>query len=86
MRKALRWLLALTVLIGTMSTAGAATAAQPEATATTGTTGTAGTTDEDILDRLLAIPGMSLIQEKPYTGYRFFVQNFTQPVDHRHPS
>ncbi len=29
MRKALRWLLALTVLIGTLSTAGAATAAQP---------------------------------------------------------
>lgn len=52
MRKALRWLLALTVLIGTLSTAGAATAAEPEAT--------------DIKDRLLAIPGMSLIQEKPY--------------------
>ncbi|MFF0592480.1 S28 family serine protease [Streptomyces antibioticus] len=72
MRKALRWLLALTVLIGTLSTAGAATASpMPEA---------------DIKDRLLAIPGVSLIQEKPYTGYRFFVLNFTQPVDHRHPS
>ncbi|MFE6483241.1 S28 family serine protease [Streptomyces sp. NPDC057757] len=81
MRKALRWLLALTVLIGTLSTAGAATAAQPEAT-----TGTASTTGTDILDRLLAIPGMSLVQEKPYTGYRFFVLNYTQPVDHRHPS
>ncbi|MFI9149819.1 S28 family serine protease [Streptomyces sp. NPDC053367] len=75
MRKALRWLLALTVLIGTLSTAGAATAAQPEATAT-----------GDIKDRLLAIPGVSLIEEKPYTGYRFFVLNFTQPVDHRNPS
>ncbi|CAM5740569.1 hypothetical protein SALBM311S_01622 [Streptomyces alboniger] len=32
MRKALRWLLALAVLIGTLSTAGAATAAEPEAT------------------------------------------------------
>ncbi|MGV9451236.1 S28 family serine protease [Streptomyces sp. NPDC003635] len=73
MRKALRWLLALTVLIGTLSTAGAATAAQPEATT-------------DIKDRLLAIPGMSLIEEKPYPGYRFFVLNYTQPVDHRHPS
>ena len=31
-------------------------------------------------------PGMSLIEEKPYTGYRFFVLNYTQPVDHRHPS
>lgn len=74
MRKALRWLLALTVLIGTLSTAGAATAAEPA----TGTT--------DIKERLLSIPGVSLIEEKPYTGYRFFVLNFTQPVDHRHPS
>ncbi|GLW45458.1 tripeptidyl aminopeptidase [Streptomyces sp. NBRC 14336] len=73
MRKALRWLLALTVLIGTLSTAGTATAAQPEATT-------------DIKDRLLAIRGMSLVEEKPYPGYRFFVLNYTQPVDHRHPS
>ncbi|MEU2061819.1 S28 family serine protease [Streptomyces sp. NPDC013455] len=72
MRKALRWLLALTVLIGTLSTAaGAATAAESEPT--------------DIKDRLLSIPGMSLIQEKPYPGYRYFVLNYTQPVDHRHP-
>ncbi|WP_406330195.1 aminopeptidase [Streptomyces sp. NBC_00203] len=80
MRKALRWLLALTVLIGTLTTAGVATAAQPEAT------GTTASTDVDIKDRLLAIPGMSLVQEKPYTGYRFFVLNYTQPIDHRHPS
>ncbi|MEJ8635116.1 MULTISPECIES: S28 family serine protease [Streptomyces] len=76
MSKALRWLLSLVVLIGTMSaagaTAGAATAAEPAP----------GT---DIKDRILAIPGMSLIEEKPYTGYRFFVLNYTQPVDHRHP-
>ncbi|MEU8467861.1 S28 family serine protease [Streptomyces sp. NPDC029006] len=72
MRKALRWLLALTVLLGTLSTAaGAATAAEPEPT--------------DIKDRLLSIPGMSLVQEKPYPGYRYFVLNYTQPVDHRHP-
>ncbi|MGW2379213.1 S28 family serine protease [Streptomyces sp. NPDC001658] len=75
MRKALRWLLALTVLIGTLTTAGAATAAEPEATATT-----------DIREQLLSIPGMSLIQEKPYTGYRYFVLNYTQPVDHRNPA
>ncbi|MFC8712808.1 S28 family serine protease [Streptomyces sp. NPDC057197] len=74
MRKALRWLLALVVLVGTVSTAGAATAAQQGATGT------------DIKDRLLSIPGMSLIEEKPYTGYRYFVLNYTQPVDHRHPS
>lgn len=75
MCKALRWLLALTVLIGTLSTAGAATAAVPEATGTT-----------DIKERLLSVPGMSLIEEKPYAGYRYFVLNYTQPVDHRHPS
>ncbi|WP_251093485.1 S28 family serine protease [Streptomyces sp. Caat 7-52] len=72
MRKALRWLLALTMLIGTWSAAaGAATAAGSEPT--------------DIKDRLLSIPGMSLVQEKPYPGYRYFVLNYTQPVDHRHP-
>lgn len=72
MRKALRWLLALMVLIGTVGTTGEATASQQE--------------PSDIKDRLLAIPGMSLVQEKPYVGYRFFVLNYTQPVDHRHPS
>ncbi|WP_329317627.1 S28 family serine protease [Streptomyces sp. NBC_01262] len=71
MRKALRWLLALVLLTG-MAGGGAATA-----TAATGT---------DIKDRILAIPGMSLIEEKPVEGYRFFVLNYTQPVDHRHPS
>jgi hypothetical protein len=71
MRKALRWVLSLVVLIGTLSTAGAAGAAESDTA--------------DIKDRLLAIPGVSLIQEKPYPGYRFFVLNFTQPVDHRNP-
>ncbi|MFD5567270.1 S28 family serine protease [Streptomyces cadmiisoli] len=75
MRKALRWLLALTVLIGTLSTAGAATAAQPEAGGST-----------DIKERLLSVPGMKLVEEKPYTGYRFFVFTYAQPVDHRRPS
>lgn len=74
MRKALRWLLALTVLIGTLGTAGTAGAAT-----------TAPPAPTDIKDRLLAIPGISLVEEKPYTGYRYFVLNFTQPVDHRHP-
>ncbi|MGC4999332.1 MULTISPECIES: S28 family serine protease [unclassified Streptomyces] len=75
MRKALRWLLALTVLIGTLGTAGTAGAAT-----------TAPQAPTDIKDRLLAIPGISLVEEKPYTGYRYFVLNFTQPVDHRHPA
>ncbi|MER7758313.1 S28 family serine protease [Streptomyces sp. NPDC097619] len=76
MRKALRWLLSLVVLIGTVSaagvTAGAATAAGPG-------------DGPDIKDRILAIPGMSLIEETPYPGYRFFVLNYRQPVDHRKP-
>ncbi|MFE6741176.1 S28 family serine protease [Streptomyces tubercidicus] len=76
MRKATRWLLSLAVLIGTAGAgstpAGAATAAGPRT--------------EDIKDRILAIPGMSLIEEKPVDGYRYFVLNYTQPVDHRHPS
>ncbi|MFE0177619.1 aminopeptidase [Streptomyces sp. NPDC059002] len=89
MRKALRWLLSLVVLIGTASaagatTTGAATAAERDVPDTSGTSHISSA--QDIKDRLLAIPGMSLIEEKPYTGYRFFVLNYTQPVDHRHPS
>ncbi|MFD9336713.1 S28 family serine protease [Streptomyces sp. NPDC060028] len=76
MRKTLGWLLSLVVLIGTMGaasfTAQAATAAGPAAAT-------------DIKDQILAIPGMSLIEEKPYPGYRFFVLNYEQPVDHRAP-
>ncbi|MCB5169271.1 aminopeptidase [Streptomyces bambusae] len=76
MRKALRWLLSLVVLIGTMGAAGA----------TAGAATAAGSADgPDIKDRILAVPGMSLIEEKPYPGYRFFVLNYTQPVDHRKP-
>ncbi|MFF7387132.1 S28 family serine protease [Streptomyces scabiei] len=71
MRKALGWVLSFVVLIGTLSTAGTAHAAGSDA--------------GDIKDRLLAIPGVSLIEEKPYPGYRFFVLGFTQPVDHRNP-
>ncbi|MEU3226024.1 S28 family serine protease [Streptomyces sp. NPDC006976] len=87
MRKALRGILSLAVLIGTVSatgaSAGAATAAEPAALRTAA--GDSGTST-DIKDRILAIPGMSLIEEKPYAGYRYFVLNYTQPVDHRHPS
>ncbi|WP_351228878.1 S28 family serine protease [Streptomyces sp. NPDC002133] len=79
MRRTLRWLLSLVVLIGMAgATASAATAADPAA-------GSSGVST-DIKDRILAIPGMSLIEEKPYPGYRYFVLNYAQPVDHRHPS
>ncbi|WP_434589723.1 S28 family serine protease [Streptomyces sp. A5-4] len=73
MRKALRWLLSFAVLIGTVGISSAPA-------------GAATAAEPDIKDRILAIPGMSLIEEKPYTGYRYFVLNYTQPVDHRHPS
>ncbi|QKW08806.1 aminopeptidase [Streptomyces sp. NA04227] len=72
MRKALRWMLATSLLIGSAGTVSVATAAEPEST--------------DIKDRLLAVKGMSLVEEKPYDGYRYFVLNYTQPVDHRNPS
>ncbi|MFG3494264.1 S28 family serine protease [Streptomyces sp. NPDC047928] len=90
MRRTLRWLLSLVVLIGTVSAAGTATAAGPDSTvngttSTTSTTGTTAVTTADIKDRILAIPGMSLVEEKPYEGYRFFVLSYTQPVDHRRP-
>ncbi|MEV7088549.1 S28 family serine protease [Streptomyces sp. NPDC093085] len=97
MRKALRWVLSLVLVIGTVTTAGAATAGAATPASTTGTTaasgspGSIGATSSaadstDIKDRILAIPGMSLIQEKPYEGYRYFVLEYTQPVDHRNPA
>ncbi|MCS0638642.1 aminopeptidase [Streptomyces sp. LP05-1] len=86
MRKTLRWLLSLVVLIGTVSAAGTATAAGTADRTAPGTAGRAPAATPDIKDRVLAIPGMSLIEEKPYPGYRFFVLNYTQPVDHRHPA
>ncbi|WEH33488.1 S28 family serine protease [Streptomyces sp. AM 4-1-1] len=91
MRKALRGILSLAVLIGTVgatgTSVGAATAAEPATTRSSNSvTGNGGNaSSSDIKDRILAIPGMSLIEEKPYTGYRFFVLEYTQPIDHRHP-
>ncbi|MCZ7414398.1 S28 family serine protease [Streptomyces sp. WMMC897] len=73
MRAALRGVLALSVLVGT---AGAGTASAGAATAA----------EADIKDRILAIDGMRLIEEKPVEGYRFFVLGYEQPVDHNRPS
>jgi hypothetical protein len=82
MRKSLRWLVSLSVLIGTVGSTGVATAADTEADSTTSVADSQST---DIKDRILAIPGMSLIEEKPYAGYRFLVLNYEQPIDHRRP-
>ena len=63
-------IMAIGVLVSPVTASGAATAAVP-----------------DIKDQLLAVPGLSLIEEKPVStpGYRFFLLNYTQPVDHRRP-
>lgn len=74
MRKTTRALLVLTMFIGSLVMPVAAAGGSMAAAV-------------DIKDQLLAIPGLSLIEEKPVStpGYRFFLLNFTQPVDHRHP-
>ncbi|MFI6443727.1 S28 family serine protease [Kitasatospora sp. NPDC050543] len=41
---------------------------------------------KDIRERLAAIPGMTVTEEKPTTtGHRYFLLTFTQPVDHDRP-
>lgn len=65
---------------GLAATAQAAEATEPAATAARPAAAA------DIKDQILGIPGMSLIEEKPYPGYRFFVLAYEQPVDHRQPS
>ncbi|OEV02796.1 S28 family serine protease [Streptomyces oceani] len=82
MGKALRWLLSFVVLIGTACVGGASATA---ATAADADNGTESAVSTDIRDRILAIPGMSIIEEKPADGYRFFLLNYEQPVDHRDP-
>ncbi|MFI8320896.1 aminopeptidase [Streptomyces sp. NPDC085529] len=82
MRKSLRLMLSLSVLIGTVGSTGVATATAAD-TESAGIV--ADAQSQDIKDRLLAIPGMSLIEEKPYAGYRYFVLNFEQPIDHKRP-
>ncbi|MEV6164669.1 S28 family serine protease [Streptomyces sp. NPDC052052] len=86
MRKVFRGVLSLAMLTGVVSATGAsaeaATTAEPTALQSAVDSGTS----TDIKDRILAIPGMSLIEEKPYAGYRYFVLEYTQPIDHRHPS
>ncbi|MFE3072365.1 S28 family serine protease [Streptomyces sp. NPDC059247] len=81
MRKSLRWAAALSLLIGTVGSTGVATAADTDTTRKA----VADSRSTDIKDRILAIPGMSLIEEKPVAGYRFFVLNYKQPIDHRRP-
>ncbi|MEV6343280.1 S28 family serine protease [Actinoplanes sp. NPDC051851] len=41
--------------------------------------------DDPLLDRLEAVPGLTVVSETDGTGYRFFVLTYRQPADHRHP-
>ncbi|MDT0269078.1 S28 family serine protease [Streptomyces sp. DSM 44915] len=73
MRKTTGWLVSVAVLAGTATVGGAAT-------------GVAQAQEQDIAERIAAIPGMTLIEEKPAAnGDRFLLLSFEQPVDHRRP-
>lgn len=43
---------------------------------------------DDLLDQLKAIPGLTVVSEEdpPAEGFRFFFLTYRQPVDHRNPS
>ncbi|WP_432834833.1 S28 family serine protease [Dactylosporangium sp. CA-092794] len=72
-----RALLAVALTAG-IATAGAVGVAGPAAAATA--TGT------DILARLEAVPGLTVLSEQPVAApYRFFILSITQPVDHTNP-
>src|SRR5438067_1526015 len=48
---------------------------------------TATAAGDDILTQLKAVPGLTVVAEQPAPApYRFFVLNYTQQTDHRHPS
>jgi len=62
--------LAVALVVGVAGTASPAAAAPPD----------------DILARLTAVPGLTVVGEQPAPApYRFFVLTYTQPADHRHP-
>lgn len=47
----------------------------------------AAATEDDVVARLRAVPGLTVLEEQPVPApYRFFVLAYTQPVDHRRPS
>jgi hypothetical protein len=85
MRKTFRGVVAGAVLIGTVGVTGGAVQAAGPPGPRPASASAVTDVKADIKDRILAIPGMSLIEEKPVNGYRFFVLNYTQPVDHARP-
>ncbi|UBU11290.1 S28 family serine protease [Nonomuraea gerenzanensis] len=65
----LRFLAALAALLALVLPAASATAAA----------------QDDLLERLKAITGLTVVSETQPAGYRFFVLSYTQPADHRDP-
>ncbi|MDA0632722.1 S28 family serine protease [Nonomuraea sp. MCN248] len=55
------------------------------ATAATAAPAAATTTADPLLDKLTAIPGLTVVSETRPSGMRFFVLTLAQPVDHRRP-
>ncbi|SEG87855.1 PS-10 peptidase S37 [Nonomuraea solani] len=55
------------------------------ATALTLNTVPAQAKQDELLAKLTAIPGLTVVSETQPTGYRFFNLTYTQPVDHRRP-
>ncbi|WP_229715462.1 S28 family serine protease [Mangrovihabitans endophyticus] len=41
--------------------------------------------DDPLLDRLTAVPGLTVVSQSATDAYRFFVLAYRQPADHRHP-
>ncbi|MER5770122.1 S28 family serine protease [Streptomyces sp. NPDC001985] len=80
MRRTLTGMVSLAVLMGTVTAAGATAAEIPERAA--GQESRAA----DLRDRLLAIPGMTVISEEQVGKHRYFELGYEQPVDHRNPS
>jgi hypothetical protein len=42
--------------------------------------------DDGIVAKLKTIPGLTIISQQPIAGYQFFMLNFTQAIDHKHPN
>ena len=61
----------LTVLVSVLALLGVPTAASAA--------------PDDLLSRLTAIPGLTVVSRTEPTGHQFFVLTYRQPVDHRHP-
>ncbi|MEU8246846.1 S28 family serine protease [Nonomuraea sp. NPDC048916] len=55
------------------------------ASAATPLASSAAATEDALLAKLKAIPGLTVISETQPSGFRFFVLTLTQPVDHHHP-